>query len=104
MKTIGKEQFCDLIRAQQISMYRYALGILKNPADAEDAVGEAVLKAYAHLAQLKKPDRFKAWSMSILVNERFIGCIVQMSLSRFVNVNEISAILLGEEKVSVPLF
>lgn len=69
MNTIGKEQFCDLIRAQQISMYRYALGILKNPADAEDAVGEAVLKAYARLAQLKNPDRFKAWSMSILANE-----------------------------------
>lgn len=50
-------------------MYRYALGILKNPADAEDAVGEAILKAYARLAQLKNPDRFKAWSMSILVNE-----------------------------------
>lgn len=69
MKTIGKEQFCELIRIQQVSMYRYALGILKNPADAEDAVGEAILKAYARLAQLKNPDRFKAWSMSILVNE-----------------------------------
>lgn len=63
-----KEEFCKQIRAQQISMYRYALGVLRNPADAEDAVGEAVLKAYAHLAQLKDPVRFRAWIMSILIN------------------------------------
>lgn len=69
VKTIEKEQFCELIRGQEISMYRYALGVLRNPTDAEDAVGEAVLKAYAHLAQLKNPDRFKAWVMSILANE-----------------------------------
>lgn len=50
-------------------MYRYALGMLRNPEDAKDAVGETVLKAYAHLEQLKKPDRFKAWIMSILSNE-----------------------------------
>lgn len=49
-------------------MYRYALGVLRNSADAEDAVGETVLKAYAHLAQLKNPERFRSWAMSILVN------------------------------------
>ena len=69
MKTIEKEQFCRLIREQETSMYRYALGMLKNPADAEDAVGETVLKAYAHLAQLRKPERFQSWVMSILTNE-----------------------------------
>lgn len=69
MRTIEKEQFCQLVHAQQLPMYRYALGVLRNPADAEDAVGEAVLKAYAHLEQLKDPDRFKAWIMSILANE-----------------------------------
>lgn len=69
VRTIDKEQFCRLICAHETSMYRYALGVLKNPADAEDAVGETVLKAYAHLTQLKKPERFKAWLMSILTNE-----------------------------------
>lgn len=49
-------------------MYRYALGVLRNPADAEDAVGETVLKAYAHLAQLRDTERFRSWVMSILVN------------------------------------
>lgn len=69
MKTMNKEQFCEQIRALELSMYRYALGSLKNTADAEDAVSEAVLKAYVHLPDLKKPDRFKSWIMSILANE-----------------------------------
>lgn len=63
-----KEQFCHKIRKLETSMYRYALGVLKSPADAEDAVGETVLKAYAHLAQLKNPESFRSWVMSILVN------------------------------------
>lgn len=49
-------------------MYRYALGVLRNPADAEDAVGETVLKAYAHLEQLRDPGRFRPWVISILAN------------------------------------
>ena len=65
---MDKEQFCHKIRELETSMYRYALGVMKNPADAEDAVGETVLKAYAHLAQLKHPERFRSWIMSILVN------------------------------------
>lgn len=69
MRTMEKEEFCRRIRALETSMYRYALGMLRNHADAEDAVSEAVLKAYAHLAQLKNPDSFKAWLMSILSNE-----------------------------------
>ncbi len=67
-KMMDKEQFCRRIREQETSMYRYALGVLRNSADAEDAVGETVLKAYAHLAQLKNPERFRSWAMSILVN------------------------------------
>lgn len=58
---MDKEQFCQRIREQETSMYRYALGVLRNPTDAEDAVGETVLKAYAHLEQLKDPERFRSW-------------------------------------------
>lgn len=93
MKTIEKEQFCRLIREQETSMYRYALGTLRNPADAEDAVGEAVLKAYAHLAQLKNPERFKSWVMSILANEirTMISRRTRMDLTEDMNKYEQSA-------------
>lgn len=74
MKTMEKEEFCRRIRTLETPMYRYALGMLRNHADAEDAVSEAVLKAWTHLAQLKNPDSFRAWTMSILTNEiRKIG-------------------------------
>ncbi len=63
-----REEFCEQVRMQQVSMYRYALGVLRNTADAEDAVGEAVLRAYEHLGQLKDVTCFRAWVMSILVN------------------------------------
>lgn len=63
-----KEEFCERIREQEVSMYRYALGVLRNAADAEDAVGEAVLRAYEHLGQLKDVTCFRTWMMSILVN------------------------------------
>jgi len=69
VKIIEKEEFCRLIRIQETSMYRYALGMLRNPEDARDAVGETVLKAYTHLAQLRDPEHFKSWIMSILTNE-----------------------------------
>ena len=78
-----KEQFCHKIRDLETSMYRYALGVLKSPADAEDAVGETVLKAYAHLAQLKAPEHFRSWAMSILVNvtRTMLTCRKRLELS-----------------------
>lgn len=88
-------------------MYRYALGVLKSPADAEDAVGETVLKAYAHLAQLKAPEHFRSWAMSILVNvtRTMLTCRKRLELSNH-GCYEISALKSleqewDEEKIEV---
>ena len=37
--------------------------------DAEDAVSEAVIKAWEHLDKLRKKEKFKSWIMTILANE-----------------------------------
>ena len=50
-------------------MYRLSYGILRSRADAEDAVSEAVLKAWENLDRLKNPESFKAWIMQITANE-----------------------------------
>ena len=63
------ETFTTLIRQYSPAMYRLSYGILHSRADAEDAVGEAVLKAYENLNTLKKPERFKSWIMQITANE-----------------------------------
>lgn len=63
------ELFHDLVRPYEKGLYVAALGILRNPADAEDAVQEAVLKAFSHLDQLRDGDRFKNWLLQIAINE-----------------------------------
>lgn len=65
---IKKEEFVRLVQENKNGMYRLALGMLKNESDAEDAVAEAVLKAYENISKLRKPEKFKSWIMQILVN------------------------------------
>lgn len=50
-------------------LYHFALCILKNQHDAEDAVSASVLKAYENLPKLRKNDSFKSWLFQIMVNE-----------------------------------
>jgi RNA polymerase sigma-70 factor (ECF subfamily) len=66
---VDKEEFTDLVLIYQRSMYRFALGILRNEQDAEDAISAAIIKAYEHLASLRNKDKFKTWIMSIIANE-----------------------------------
>lgn len=49
-------------------MYTLAMGILKNEADAADAMQDAILKAYCNLDQLKDRSRFRLWILSIVHN------------------------------------
>ena len=49
-------------------MYTLAMGILKNEADAADAMQDAILKAYCNLDQLKDRSRFRPWILSIVHN------------------------------------
>jgi RNA polymerase sigma-70 factor (ECF subfamily) len=47
---------------------RLATVILGNREDAEDAMGDAALRAWQHIGSLRDPDRFDAWFGRILVN------------------------------------
>ncbi len=64
-----KAHFHDLIRPYARIMFASAQAVLRNPADAEDAVQEAALKAFLHLPQLEDRRRFRAWLLQIVVNE-----------------------------------
>ena len=50
-----------LVTENQTRVYRLALCILKNEADAEDAAQEAFLKAYTSLADFRGDSRFSVW-------------------------------------------
>jgi RNA polymerase sigma-70 factor (ECF subfamily) len=49
-------------------MYRTALGILGNPADARDATQDALLSAWRSLKSLRDADQFEPWLRRITVN------------------------------------
>ena len=63
-----KDWFCHQVRSCQNGLYHLAISILKNESDAQDAVQEALFKAYDHLGELKQKDKFKPWLMRILSN------------------------------------
>ncbi len=64
-----KELFHELIQPYERSVYLSAYSILRNHSDAEEVAQEALLKAFAHLDQLRSTDKFKAWLLLIAVNE-----------------------------------
>ncbi len=47
-------------------LYRFAVCTLQNLQDAEDAVSETVLDAFAQIGTLRKPEAFKSWMFAIL--------------------------------------
>jgi RNA polymerase sigma factor (sigma-70 family) len=58
----------ELVDAHYEALYRYAYRLTGAAADAEDLTQEAFGKALARLAQLREPDRAKAWLFRILRN------------------------------------
>lgn len=63
------EVFAEYYQKVYKDMYRFALYTLKNPHDAEDVTGEAVMDAYASVGKLRDPEAFRAWIFKILSNK-----------------------------------
>lgn len=61
-----KDEFIELYTAVYKDLYRYALYVLGNREDAEDAVSEAVVDAYAEFEKLRDKGAFKGWIFRIL--------------------------------------
>lgn len=64
-----KTEFSENIDKYKEQLYVIAYAILKNEADTEDAVCNAILKGYEHLEELKNPKSFKSWMITITKNE-----------------------------------
>lgn len=60
--------FAQMYETVYIDLYRFALCLMKNKQDAEDAVGEAVLRAYENIRKLKDENAFKSWIFTITAN------------------------------------
>lgn len=66
---MDKAEFTARVMAAETSLYRVAKGILLSDADCEDAVQEAILRAWEKRNTLRQPEYFKTWLIRILVNE-----------------------------------
>ena len=64
----ARERFAAAAQAHTRSMYRAARTILDSDADAEDAVSEALLRAWQAFGRLKSEEALKGWLLKITVN------------------------------------
>ncbi|PYT93273.1 MAG: RNA polymerase subunit sigma-24 [Acidobacteria bacterium] len=64
-----KELFHELIRPYERMVYLTVFSIVKNEADAEDGVQEAVISAYRHLGSFRAEAKFSTWLTTIAINE-----------------------------------
>lgn len=63
------KEFADRVRGCERRLYRVARTMVKNYADCEDAVQEALVKAWAKRALLRRSEYFETWLIRILINE-----------------------------------
>ena len=65
---MNKEELSKLILENQKEMYVLAYSILKNQADAQDAVSECIVRAFENRTSLRKRTSARSWLMKILIN------------------------------------
>ena len=63
-----REQFAALAREHGRAMFRAARAVLDSDADAQDAVGEALLRAWQSFDRLRDPAAARPWLLKIAVN------------------------------------
>ncbi len=66
--TGDSDAFSQLIEPYMSKVYNIALGVLSNPADAEDAAQEALVKAYRHIGSFNENSGFYTWLYRIVYN------------------------------------
>src|SRR5689334_25423619 len=63
------EAFRVIMQRHNQRLYRIARSVLRNSAEAEDAVQEAYLAAFSHLASYRGESTLAAWLSRIVMNE-----------------------------------
>ncbi len=63
-----KNEFAELVRRHQDSVYNLAFRMTNNPAEADDLTQETFIQAYRKLGTYKSEYLFRNWVMGICVN------------------------------------
>lgn len=64
-----EEAFYLLVQSCEKVLFSSAVAILNNPADAEEAAQEAVLKAFTNIHRFRGEAKFSTWITQICINE-----------------------------------
>ncbi|MBI3262775.1 MAG: RNA polymerase sigma factor [Acidobacteria bacterium] len=67
----AREAFANIVRLEQRRASRLAYYVLRNAADADEAVQDAFVKVYGHLGSYREEIPFEIWFTRILIN----GCL-----------------------------
>jgi RNA polymerase sigma-70 factor (ECF subfamily) len=67
----ARSRFADLVAAHQRRATRIAFQYLRDAAEADEAVQDAFVKAYGHIASYRDAWPFEVWFTRILIN----GCL-----------------------------
>ncbi len=62
------QSFDDLVRRHECRVFRTAVAITGNEADAEDTLQDTFLNAYTHLREFRRDSRFSTWLTRIAIN------------------------------------
>src|SRR3984893_11216913 len=61
--------FEQLVKRYDRKLFRIAQSITHNREDSQDAIQEALLKAFQHLGQFREDSLFSTWLIRITVNQ-----------------------------------
>lgn len=74
----ARERYADVVERHQRRASRIALHYLRDAADADEAVQDAFVKAFTHIASYKDEWPFEVWFTRILIN----GCLDRLKARR----------------------
>jgi RNA polymerase sigma-70 factor, ECF subfamily len=74
----ARERFAEVVARHQRRAARIAYHYLRDAAEADEAVQDAFIKAYSHLASFREELPFEVWFTRILVN----GCLDRIKARR----------------------
>jgi RNA polymerase sigma-70 factor, ECF subfamily len=80
--------FEELVKRYDRKLLRIAHHVTHNQEDAEDAVQEAFLKAFQHLAQFRENSKFSTWLIRITLNQSLMKLRKQRATRELSFVND----------------